>query len=195
MYRGEPRQVIVAATEDSWEHTIVPRLMAAGADLDKVLRIDVTTADGVETSLVLPRDMTGLENLGCPVLTDRVDGLVRLLCEVVLILVDGCFVFVGGEVAEGGVEPGAVVPGDVVDDGAAGPGLGGPGLLVDAFALQRGEERFGDRVVPALTGPADRQAGPRTRRRARRIAGRCIGSRGRSGTPPRGRGRGRRRRC
>ncbi len=41
----------------------MPRLMAAGADLDKVLRIDVTTADGVETSLVLPRDMTGLENL------------------------------------------------------------------------------------------------------------------------------------
>ena len=29
------------ATEDSWEHTIVPRLMAAGADLDRVFRVDV----------------------------------------------------------------------------------------------------------------------------------------------------------
>src|SRR5215472_1886296 len=35
-YLGEPRAVVVAATEDSWEHTIVPRLMAAGANLDLV---------------------------------------------------------------------------------------------------------------------------------------------------------------
>jgi hypothetical protein len=33
-YQHIPRSVIVAATEDSWEHTIVPRLMAAGANLD-----------------------------------------------------------------------------------------------------------------------------------------------------------------
>jgi MoxR-like ATPase len=39
---GEPRAVIVAATEDSWQHTIVPRLMAADADLDLVFRVDVT---------------------------------------------------------------------------------------------------------------------------------------------------------
>src|SRR6188474_2019635 len=32
---GCPRSVIVAATEDSWEHTIVPRLVAAGADLNR----------------------------------------------------------------------------------------------------------------------------------------------------------------
>ena len=32
-FMGSPRSVLVAATEDSWEHTIVPRLMAAGADL------------------------------------------------------------------------------------------------------------------------------------------------------------------
>lgn len=62
-YSGQPRQVVVAATEDSWEHTIVPRLMAAHADLDKVLRVDVTTSEGVETSLSLPRDLVGLERL------------------------------------------------------------------------------------------------------------------------------------
>ena len=33
---GTPRAAIVVATEDSWEHTIVPRLMAAGADLTYV---------------------------------------------------------------------------------------------------------------------------------------------------------------
>ena len=34
-FKGEPRDVIVIATEDSWEHTITPRLMAAGADLSE----------------------------------------------------------------------------------------------------------------------------------------------------------------
>lgn len=62
VYLGQPRAVIVAATEDSWEHTIVPRLMAAGADLDQVFRVDVTSAAGLETGLLLPRDMDGLEH-------------------------------------------------------------------------------------------------------------------------------------
>lgn len=37
---GQPRAVLVAATEDSWAHTLVPRLAAAGADLTLVFRID-----------------------------------------------------------------------------------------------------------------------------------------------------------
>src|SRR3954464_6558261 len=36
----QPRAVIVAATEDSWGHTIVPRLMAADAHLALVYRVD-----------------------------------------------------------------------------------------------------------------------------------------------------------
>src|SRR5512132_4318972 len=64
---------------------------------------------------------------------------------------------VGGPVAEGAVQPGAVVPGDVLHGRAAGGGPGGPGLLVEALALQRGEERFGERIVPALPGPTGRQ--------------------------------------
>ena len=51
--------MIIAATEDSWAHTIVPRLMAAGADLDRVFRIDVVE-DGAETGLSLPRDVAQL---------------------------------------------------------------------------------------------------------------------------------------
>ena len=63
VYAGASRGVIVAATEDSWEHTIVPRLMAAGADLALVYRVNVTTTEGTEGSLSLPRDLTELERL------------------------------------------------------------------------------------------------------------------------------------
>jgi energy-coupling factor transporter ATP-binding protein EcfA2 len=59
-FEGEPRSVLVAATEDSWEHTIVPRLMAAGADLDRVFRIDVVTEDGFDGLLTLPSDISSL---------------------------------------------------------------------------------------------------------------------------------------
>lgn len=63
IYFGTPRGVIVAATEDSWEHTIVPRLMAAGADLERVYRVDVITAEGTETNLSLPGDLVALERV------------------------------------------------------------------------------------------------------------------------------------
>jgi hypothetical protein len=56
------------------------------------------------------------------------------------------------------VQPGAVVPGDVLHGRAAGGRSGGPGLLVETLAFQGGEERLGERVVPALAGAAARQA-------------------------------------
>ena len=62
-YFETPRAVVIAATEDSWEHTIVPRLMAANADLDLVYRVDVVTSEGVETAISLPRDLPALELL------------------------------------------------------------------------------------------------------------------------------------
>ena len=61
VFYSERKSVIVAATEDSWEHTIVPRLMAAGADLDRVYRVDVTTAAGFHGSLNLPGDLRALQ--------------------------------------------------------------------------------------------------------------------------------------
>src|SRR5512132_4181315 len=73
------------------------------------------------------------------------------------LLAGGGFELVGGHVAKGAVQPGAVVPGDVVHGGAAGSGPGRPGLLVETLALQRGEERLGERVIPALPGPTGRQ--------------------------------------
>lgn len=61
VYAEQAKAVIVAATEDSWAHTIVPRLMAAGADLRLVYRVDVETAVGFETGVSLPRDLVALE--------------------------------------------------------------------------------------------------------------------------------------
>lgn len=57
---GQPRAVLIAATEDSWEHTIVPRLIVNGADLSRVYRIDVEH-DGIVVGLSLPRDLVALE--------------------------------------------------------------------------------------------------------------------------------------
>lgn len=58
---GQPRSVLVAATEDDWSTTIVPRLMVAGADLDRVFRVDVAVDDR-EGSLSLPDDLDALED-------------------------------------------------------------------------------------------------------------------------------------
>ncbi|MGI8699615.1 MAG: AAA family ATPase [Nocardioidaceae bacterium] len=71
---AKPRAVIVAATEDSWSHTIVPRLMAAGADLDRVYRVDVNTYDGTTVDLILPRDLRSLDDA-----VRRVDAALILL--------------------------------------------------------------------------------------------------------------------
>lgn len=61
-FLGHPRSVIYVATEDSRETTIVPRLMAASADMDRVLFVDVADA-GLTSSLVLPLDVEALADL------------------------------------------------------------------------------------------------------------------------------------
>lgn len=59
IHEGSRRPVIYAATEDSWSHTIAPRLAAAGADLDMVFRVEVERA-GMTDTLTLPRDCAEL---------------------------------------------------------------------------------------------------------------------------------------
>ena len=56
-----PRGVIYVAVEDSWKYTIVPRLMAAGADLNLVYRAEVQAVEGDTVSLSLPADNRLLE--------------------------------------------------------------------------------------------------------------------------------------
>jgi hypothetical protein len=60
---GEPRSVVVAAGEDAWAQTVVPRLVAAGADLQRVFRVDVVQPDGGIDGLSLPEDTAGLTDL------------------------------------------------------------------------------------------------------------------------------------
>lgn len=55
-FHGQPRNVFYVAVEDSWKYTLVPRLMAAGADLSKVGRFDVVNLEGEEVTLSLPTD-------------------------------------------------------------------------------------------------------------------------------------------
>jgi len=56
--------ILYLHSEDSREHTVAPRLKAAGADMDKVLFVDVETETTDEGSVVLPLD------------TDRVSDLI-----------------------------------------------------------------------------------------------------------------------
>lgn len=56
---GRPSRVIFATSEDAWEFTMVPRLMAAGADLGMIGRVQVEDA-GVTVSLTLPVDADAL---------------------------------------------------------------------------------------------------------------------------------------
>jgi hypothetical protein len=61
VYEGTPRVVFYCATEDSWQHTIVPRLIAAGADLSLVYRVEVEEIEAAASAsmtveLSMPRD-------------------------------------------------------------------------------------------------------------------------------------------
>lgn len=60
-FYGTPRNCIIAASEDSWKRTLNPRLHAAGADMDRIFRLDIKNEkmDGVELSL--PSDFNILE--------------------------------------------------------------------------------------------------------------------------------------
>lgn len=60
-YAGVPQSVIIVASEDSWEHTIVPRLAAADADLTRVYRVDA--ADVATAGVSLPEDLIELSDL------------------------------------------------------------------------------------------------------------------------------------
>lgn len=54
IHEGAPRGVVYAATEDSWERTIAGRLIAAGADMARVYRVDVTHQSAEHPATILP---------------------------------------------------------------------------------------------------------------------------------------------
>lgn len=81
-FNAEPRAVLYAASEDAWEFTIVPRLQAAGANLDMVYRIDTIDPDEGISSLILPRDCRDIPEIA------REVNAAALLCDPILSLVD-----------------------------------------------------------------------------------------------------------
>ncbi len=62
VHHGQPRAVIICAREDSWQRTIVPRLIATEADLDLVYRADVVTDGDRKLKLTLPEDIDALQS-------------------------------------------------------------------------------------------------------------------------------------
>lgn len=60
VHRGTAKAVLIVATEDSWAHTIVPRLMAAGADLDLIYRVEAVSVLGTHSAVSLPKDNEAL---------------------------------------------------------------------------------------------------------------------------------------
>ena len=56
---GKPRDVVVATAEDDWRTVVKPRLVAYGADLDRVHRLRVRDDDG-DMLLTLPDDVSML---------------------------------------------------------------------------------------------------------------------------------------
>jgi hypothetical protein len=74
VHYGDPKSVIITASEDSWAHVLVPRLMVAGADLTKVFQVEAETPDGL-ADLSLPRDLAALQQA----ILDRGDVALILL--------------------------------------------------------------------------------------------------------------------
>ncbi len=81
-FHGQPRAVLYAATEDSWSYTIAPRMLAAGANLELVYRIDVVDEEFGPSGLVLPRDCHHLPDIA------KDTGAAVLMCDPIMSMVD-----------------------------------------------------------------------------------------------------------
>jgi hypothetical protein len=60
---GQPRNVIYIANEDSWSKTIAARMIAAGANLDRVFRLDLDPSSNELGSPNFPADVKRLEKM------------------------------------------------------------------------------------------------------------------------------------
>ncbi|WP_009884801.1 AAA family ATPase [Brevibacterium aurantiacum] len=60
-YYGTPKRILYVAFEDSWKYTLVPRLIAAGADLGSIGRLDIVSTTDEMLTLSLPDDNIILE--------------------------------------------------------------------------------------------------------------------------------------
>lgn len=82
LYQDQPRAVLYAASEDAWSYTIAPRMLAAGANLDLIYRIDIEQDDGTVGGLILPRDCRDIPDIAHQV------SAAALMCDPIMSLVD-----------------------------------------------------------------------------------------------------------
>lgn len=82
-YRGKPRAVIICATEDSWEHTIQPRLVASKADLRLVYHVAIQDENGTVRSIRAPQDTNRIEKA-----FERIDPALMVL-DPLMAVIDG----------------------------------------------------------------------------------------------------------
>jgi hypothetical protein len=83
IHHGTPKSVLITATEDDYASTIVPRLMAADADLSRVFAIEVTSGEHT-ADLSLPVDIDALKQT----IIDRGD-IALLILDPLLSRLDG----------------------------------------------------------------------------------------------------------
>lgn len=62
-FHGRPRAVAVVASEDDWSAVVVPRLVAARADLKQVFRVEAKTEEGRFETVSVPADLDRLAAL------------------------------------------------------------------------------------------------------------------------------------
>jgi hypothetical protein len=89
-YYGAPRRVLYVALEDSWKHTLVPRSIAAKANLELIGRFEVITKDldgdkEMSVTLSLPTDNSLLQKA----VTDN---------DVALVVIDPLLSVIGGHI-------------------------------------------------------------------------------------------------
>jgi RecA-family ATPase len=77
---GKPKGVVIVSTEDDWHTTIKPRLVAADADLTRVLQVKAIDG-GLEGTLSLPEDMGRLAEIiySCNVALVVLDPLLTVI--------------------------------------------------------------------------------------------------------------------
>jgi AAA domain-containing protein len=82
---GQPVDVLIVSAEDDWASVVKPRLMAHGADLDRVHRVVVQDEVG-ESLLTLPDDVQLLEG--------EIDRLEETGCKVGMVVIDPIGAFI-----------------------------------------------------------------------------------------------------
>ncbi len=89
LHVGQPMNVVICSAEDTWQHTLSPRLIAAGADMNRVFWVAATGEVNEEepdpAAITIPQDIADLEEA------------IRMTGDVTLVVFDPLVAFIGDE--------------------------------------------------------------------------------------------------